>query len=81
MVNKDFEVEALKILQQTIIQARFWSYKKEDQVKIAKLLDAIEILPSYLYSNENQTEDFIDTVKSVAKGFDGCKYLLEMLPK
>lgn len=58
MITPDYYKKSLNALHRILIMARFMAYKNETQVKIAKILDYAEILPTLISADEDRTDEF-----------------------
>jgi len=78
MVRKEKQGQALHAFNGVLVLLRRWAYLKEDSGKIATVLDIVEQLPRFIGTNEDQTEDFEESLISLAKAFPEMGIGLEL---
>ena len=70
MIPEDFHDDAVRSLHCLIIYARSLAFKG-DEDKTGRFLDSIELLPTYLLGESDNTEDFLRALRSL-RGYEGC---------
>ena len=75
MIRPDKERNALLALQAVLIHARSMAYDQVPYGKVAEILDDAEILPSFLASETDETENFRKVLVKVAERYKGRRAL------
>lgn len=77
MIAHNKQTQAIRAIQDIIIQARFMAYQKESFEKLAQLLDDAEYLPGLMLEEEDKTQVFADYLAHIGKRFPNCQYAVE----
>jgi hypothetical protein len=75
MIQAEKLQPALRALNMILTRAR-WMAHEGRSAEVAELLDAAEILPSYLAQAEDATSDVHATLESISKQFPECSSVL-----
>jgi hypothetical protein len=70
MIPERLHDDAVRSLHRLIIHARWLAYKGSAD-KTARFLDSMELLPTYLLGQSDNTEDFLRTLRSL-RDYEGC---------
>ena len=69
MIIEKKEKQALNAIHRILVLARFMAYQNEPTVKIAKVLDYAEILPTLISADEDRTGEFRTHLQGFASEF------------
>lgn len=73
----DFRLKpALEALRALIVHAKGAAYGAK-QTRLADLLNDVEMLPEYIASDIEQTEDFNVMLDGIAQMYPECRYIVE----
>lgn len=76
MIQQEKYQNALNSLNTILTRAR-WMAHEANALALAQLLDAAEILPTYLAQPEDATEAFRAAVEDISQRFADCAHILE----
>ena len=76
MIRDDKYQSALRAVNSILIRAR-WIAHESNNPRLAELLDAAEILPTYLAQSEDATEEFRAVVEDISEQFEECSHIIE----
>ena len=74
MIQQEKYQNAMQALQSILVRAR-WMAHESKAVELAELLDAAEILPTYIAQPEDATEEFQASVEDISSRFPGCAHI------
>lgn len=77
MIAPEKHKQALKAIQAIIVHARFLAYTKADYAKIADILDCGEILPTLLFTADDETKKFGDYLRFMAEKQSDCMHIYD----
>jgi len=75
MIQADKYQSALQSLNTILTRARWMAYEAEHP-ELAELLDAAEILPTYIAQPEDATDAFRASLESISEQFDCCSHVI-----
>lgn len=76
MIRDDKYQSALRALNSILTRAR-WIANEANQRRLAELLDAAEVLPTYLAQPEDTTDEFRAVVEDISTQFEECAHIIE----
>ena len=76
VIIPQYHNSAIKVIEQLISLARFYSLKERNSRELAEFLDGVSYLPQLLIDEKERTEDFLKCLNQLSEQFLECKLIL-----
>jgi hypothetical protein len=76
MINAELYPLALKALRRLIVHAKAQAYEG-GEIRVAELLNDVEMLPEYLGDERDRTSEFVEMLQGIARVQPSCRYIVE----